>query len=455
MTPTEVRRLAWDGDLGQARQALRRCLEASADRDHVAWGRVAEELGEVDAALAEFEASGAEGLAALEALRRDLEDAAPVAEAVSEQGPSEVSLARFVHTFGGREGVHARQWHDPAAGGGYSPVHAPLTPELVRAHVQGTTTVGAYPIRLDGTVTWFCVDLDLTRKALTAAGADVDRRAALQRELAAGASEVAARLSQLGLRCLAEDSGNKGRHFWGLLDAPLPADLVHRFGRRLARALQPKSAKLHIEFFPKQGRVPPGGLGNLVKLPLGIHRRSGRRSVLLDAALRPADDPWAALRGAPRLGRADLLRALTTLRDDAPARPPAEPTATPDAAPVASPESLRSLPAVARILARCPVLATLVERALTERRLTHDEQVVLLHSVGHVAEATDALNALLAFCPEVPSSAFMKRPHRGHPISCARIRARVPDTTCRLDCHCDFGDLRGRYPCPLLHGRSS
>jgi len=32
-----------------------------------------------------------------------------------------------------------------------------------------------------------------------------------------------------------------------------------------------------VELFPKQSRVPTGSLGNLIKLPLSFHRKTGRR----------------------------------------------------------------------------------------------------------------------------------------------------------------------------------
>ena len=34
--------------------------------------------------------------------------------------------------------------------------------------------------------------------------------------------------------------------------------------------------------FPKQIKVVEGGFGNLVKLPLGVHRKTGQRSYFLD-----------------------------------------------------------------------------------------------------------------------------------------------------------------------------
>ena len=67
-----------------------------------------------------------------------------------EHGGSAVPPA-FEALFSGREGVYARQWARPSGEGGYTPVHEPLTPAVIRNHLLGTFTAGLYPIRLDGT----------------------------------------------------------------------------------------------------------------------------------------------------------------------------------------------------------------------------------------------------------------------------------------------------------------
>ncbi len=437
MSPDEVRRLAWSGRLDEALAALREALQAE-PRDHLAWARVDQELAQPALAEAEYALAGAEP-EGLEIAEPD----APPPEAAPVQ-PEDADLARFVHLFGGREGVHARQWYEPGRGGGYSPVRAPLTVELVRAHLAGKVTLGAYTLRLDDTVTWFCLDLDIRRKALEAAGDDVHRRAHLEQRMREACEAIQVGLERLRLPAIVEDSGFKGRHFWGLLAEPLPAELVHRFGKRLLRALRPAAPELNLEFFPKQGHVPPGGVGNLVKLPLGVHRRSGRRSAFLDASQAPCTDPWARLRAAPKLDRGALLAAFTALRD----APEAPDDTLPDPPEQNGPPDLR---AAAEILTGCPVLQSLTDKAAGERRASHDEQIVLIHTLGHLPEVIEGLNALFAWCPEVPPRNHVQRPLRGHPISCAKIRARVPQLTSGLPCHCDFGDLRGHYPTPLLH----
>ena len=99
----------------------------------------------------------------------------------------------------------------------------------------------------------------------------------------------------------------------------------------------------------------------------------------------------------------------------------------------------------------CPVLNTLVRRALSERVLSHDEQVVVRHSLGHVPRGVDAVNYVLGGCPGTKAHVLLKRPLTGNPISCPRIRQRVPHVTREVACHCEFGAHADHYPTPLLH----
>jgi hypothetical protein len=46
----------------------------------------------------------------------------------------------------------------------------------------------------------------------------------------------------------------------------------------------------------------------------------------------------------------------------------------------------------------------------------------------------------------------MGRPHRGSPVSCAKIRQRLPELAKRLPCDCTFPS-EGSYANPTLHAR--
>jgi hypothetical protein len=383
--------------------------------------------------------------------------------------PSDADAVRFAHLFAGRENVYARQWAAPGGDGGYSPVHEPFTVHVARNHLLGSVTVGIYPVRLDNTVTFFAFDVDINKRALVRARGSVAEARRLKDLVSREARRLQDELAALGVPALLEDSGYKGRHLWVFLTEPEDGGVVRTFGALFLGAFPVSGRDLHVEFFPKQASTG-GGVGNLIKLPLGIHRRTGRRSRLLrpDGSAEP--DPHGALRRQPRLGRAALHGAIQALkaRAIAPAREeppetdeesgaaPAEAAARevqafPTPAPSWTIADFQTNPEVGRILAHCPVLDALREKVERHRRLTHEEQVVLMHSLGHSGAGVLAVNYLLEACVDVPPTVRLQTPLSGNPISCPKIRKRIPHVTGSLPCNCLFDFAPGHYPTPRLH----
>jgi hypothetical protein len=379
--------------------------------------------------------------------------------------------ARFMHLFAGREDYHARQWRDGSEEGrsGYSPLRAPLTPEVIAAHLGGSITVGVYLLRLDQTAMFFCLDIDIRRKALEQASTPAELHE-LRRLVHDATMEMQARLTQAGLPLLMEDSGYKGRHLWGFLKEPVPGAMLHRFGRTLRAFVGNLDPRLSLEFFPKQESVAAGGLGNLVKLPLGVHLVSGRRSTLMQDGNVVAN-PWPVLHGIRRFSRSELMDIQTHIRattgghthvvstgprraepdsSGAKSHPGGSDLGQGEARPLRL-EDLKADPNFTAQLQGCPVLASLVEQATVQRRLSHHERVVIIHSLGHLAGGVDAVNAILAMCPDTPRQDRLQRMLRGHPISCGRIRERIPETTSRLPCACEFAPSDVLYPTPSRH----
>ncbi len=401
----------------------------------------------------------------LAALRAGSLEAAPPIESVAPQAAVQdpylaattEDLIRFLHLFAGREDVHARQWADGDQGG-YSPVKRPLTPDLLRAHLAGDHTLGVYPLRLDQTVLFFALDLDINKRAIDRARGDLEASKKLRLAVHHEGLRIQARCTELGLPGVLEDSGYKGRHYWIFLREPTEAELVVRLAQALVQHLRPADPNLHIEFFPKQCRASKGAaLGNLIKLPLGFHRRSMRRALLLDAQGRRVADPWEYLRRVPRLSREPLLDAFGRLREGA---PPVEvvPEAAPGPVAIGLPQpdlfteaDFESRGELRHLLGHCAVLGRLVHQALHERRLSYDESVVLRHSLGHLPVGPLAVNYLFGRCPEVRGDLFMKSALAGNPISCPAIRKRIGHISSAVPCHCAFYSRPDHYPTPLLH----
>ena len=122
-----------------------------------------------------------------------------------------------------------------------------LTFPLLAGHLLGRWTLGTYLLdQVSGCA--FAVF-------------DADQEDGLER-LAALSTELAGQ----GIPSLLETS-RRGGHLWIHLAQPTPASAVRAW-------LLPFALAYDVEFYPKQDVLPGGGCGSLIRLPLGVHRRS-------------------------------------------------------------------------------------------------------------------------------------------------------------------------------------
>lgn len=378
----------------------------------------------------------------------------------SEHEPDEAFLALFQERFQGREGVYARQWVNPNGMTGYSPVREPLSLKAVKVHFQGGHTLGIYPLRMDNTVFFAAFDLDLSPPVLKgcAPGSAGWKEAMVQME--SYADLLQGRAEQMGLTLHRVDSGYKGLHLWALFSEPVPAKQARQMCKVIAMGITvPPSVR--YEIFPKQSTLPSDGLGNLIKVPLGVHRKTGRRAWFTGAE-RTWEGQREYLRSATLLNRDQLSDCQEAYADQELATLTAADELVLTATDVDT--SLRSVPEpepplyhpenddqLQLLLSRCVTLRALVARVDHVGQLEHDEIRVLTHTVGHLASGPNAVNWLLARCLQTDPALFMKRPLRGNPMSCATIRARIPEVTSNVPCDCRFANNGGLYPTPSLH----
>lgn len=167
-----------------------------------------------------------------------------------------------------------------------------LLPATINQHVIGQKTIGVYQLGDADTVKWLCLDIDKDKTL----GKDIDP-ASLQQNAQDQVRALVKQAVKMGLKPAVEDSGNRGYHLWIFFVAPVPASLAQAIGHFLVNNV-PVNDGLHIEIFPKQ--VSAKSLGNLVKLPLGVHLKSGRRSAFVNRNFEPIADQQAFLTSAPR-----------------------------------------------------------------------------------------------------------------------------------------------------------
>jgi hypothetical protein len=389
-----------------------------------------------------------------EQVREDVEHPEQIA-------PQQHHLVTFTSLFAGREGSYARQWVSPTGESGYTPVEEPLSLRVAENHIAGNYTIGVYPVRLDNTVNFIAFDFDVAKFAVNKAITSERAWNSVMGKVHAVACRLMDEAAANDIPVYLEDSGFKGRHAWIFLETPVQAGVAKRFGETLVSRLSPIPSEVTVEVFPKQASVRKGGLGNLIKLPLGIHRRTGKRALFIEPSGEAVADQLNLLETVSRANRRQIYGLIQRLH--------AAPTPA-----VASPthESVESMPEPARepelpvsheeynldldtqfqfLVSKCAVVRAIVDSANRTSMLSRDETQVLIHTLGHLDRGPDAVNEIFRRCVNADLSLMLKSRLRGNPMSCPKIRTRVPELTSRVPCNCVFDLSVNLYPTPLIH----
>lgn len=366
----------------------------------------------------------------------------------------EAFLVLFQDRFQGREGVYARQWVDPKGLTGYNPIREPFSVQAVKNHLQGNHTVGIYPLRMDNTVFFAAFDLDLSSAVVRANAPGSSGWREAYEDLEGYADLLEGKAHEMGLTLHRADSGFKGTHLWAFFAEPIPAKLARQMCKTIAHGIS-VPANVRTEIFPKQNALPVDGLGNLIKIPLGVHRKTGRRAWFRGAA--PEMKAQREYLKNARLIHREKLQLSQEIVSNQELNHHLDQVETDrqELALVPQPEPEVYLPdaddELQRLLGRCVTLRVLDAKVSQTGQLTHDEIKVLTHTIGHLATGPQAVNHLLSRCLETDPSLFLKSPLRGNPMGCSKIRARIPEITSTVACDCRFHHRGGLYPTPVLH----
>ncbi|MHC1595433.1 MAG: CRISPR-associated primase-polymerase type A1 [Candidatus Syntropharchaeales archaeon] len=344
----------------------------------------------------------------------------------------------FLSIFRGREDFFACQWVDEKGRRGFSHVSRPLNLTEIKHHLGGEETIGLYLMDEEDRVRLSAIDIDINQKALLEYAKDEGEVAKLHQLTQNDAVRMASICDDLEIPFLIEDSGYKGRHLWFFFDAPIPARLARSFLKFVIERAGNPSHGVHWEIFPDRDKVRGEGFGPLIKLPLGIHKRTNRRSLFLDREGDPLQNQIAVPSEIGHVTQARIEEILLTYG------------AKPKAAPTRKTES----PLVESLLSGCNVVNYLVKKARDTHYLDNSERVTLLYTLGHLGkEGKDFLHETISNCINYDYNFTEKkiRKIKPYPISCARIREKHEDIALKLGCNCHLKIPPRGYPSPVLH----
>lgn len=217
-------------------------------------------------------------------------------------------VTRLANVFFQRRDLYARQIED----GSYICVREPLTETLVRDHVRGKLTLGTYVLDAESRARFIAFDADDEATFDT---------------LVAAAAGLQSERSPVYL-----ERSRRGGHLWLFLPDAMPGAEARAFSRGIIAhfGLPP------LELFPKQDQLS-NGPGSLIRLPFGVHRKSGQRYPFVT----PGGEPIAATLAYQMQLLSEPLRVpqpvFARFRDMA-----SEPTKTPVFNPVDAPSGTLS-----------------------------------------------------------------------------------------------------------------
>lgn len=223
-------------------------------------------------------------------------------------------IAIFRRLFRGRTDAYPIRWENKTGRSGYAPACAnewrvgvcekprikcsdcdhrlliPLTDQIIYDHLSGRKTLGVYPLLTDDTCYFLAVDFD-------------------EADWKADAIAFVQSCKELHIPVSLEISrSGKGAHAWVFFESAIPARDARRLGSAIISHTCSRTHQLLLtsydRLFPNQDRMPKGGFGNLIALPLQKIPRDNGYSVFVDDSFTPYLDQW------------EYLSCVTTLSQD-------------------------------------------------------------------------------------------------------------------------------------------
>jgi hypothetical protein len=143
--------------------------------------------------------------------------------------------------------------------------------EVIKKHLDGTVTIGAYQFNLKNEVKWICYDIDSHAPKGVIETADEIRKRDEKAEY--NMVRLCNFFTNNDIPYLLEKSGSPhSYHIWIFLK-PVDGKKANYFA-----IMTKKESGVECEIFPKQDRIGSDGYGNLVKVPLATHRKHMTKS---------------------------------------------------------------------------------------------------------------------------------------------------------------------------------
>lgn len=362
--------------------------------------------------------------------------------------PAGVSIQDYMDLFVGREDTYARETCSAGNKRMSEQVPEPLTEEMIRQHLSGDAILGTYVQRPNGTSKYVVFDIDISKKILLQYDYKSSEFTAYKQNAAEYALELRKILQKMGMTGYIEDSGFRGYHVWVFFTGWIPVRYINRFTECVQKELGNSGDSITMEFFPNGARIRAGKFGQKIRLPLGVHIRTGNRSYFVDRQFRPVTDYKEYFSGVAKYSLNAVQKVLGMYLPETKEQEELKEVDT-------DLEKFGTLPETVRIvLEKCSLMRYLCQKAASTGYLSHFERMSILYVFGHMGdEGREFVHAVMSFTLnyqyDTTEKFILKIPEK--PISCAKLREQYKLITAEYGCSCNFKRTKNCYPSPVLH----
>ena len=362
--------------------------------------------------------------------------------------PAQVNIQDYMDLFVGREDTYARETYGAGNKHMSEQVPEPLTEEMIRQHLSGDVILGTYVQRPNGTSKYVVFDIDISKKILLQYDYGSSEFTVYKQNAAEYASKLCKIFRRMGMNGYIEDSGFRGYHVWIFFTGWIPVRYINRFTECVQKELGDSGNGITMEFFPNSARIRTGKFGQKIRLPLGVHIRTGNRSYFVDMKFRPITDYKDYFSGVAKYSLNAVQKVLGMYLPETKEQ---EKYKEVDA----DLEKFGTLPETVRIvLEKCSLMRYLCQKAASTGYLSHFERMSILHVFGHMGdEGREFVHTVMAFTLnyqyDTTEKFILKIPEK--PISCAKLREQYKLITAEYGFSCNFKRTKNCYPSPVLH----
>jgi len=146
----------------------------------------------------------------------------------------------------------------------YKVINQTFSDDIIKKHLKGLITVGSFQVEpKSNKVKWICFDFD-----------------GIIEEEFEKAKRLFEKILSKGMNPILEFSGRRGFHIWLFIE-PVDLSVARQF------ALEISKNEIISDIYPKNSKIEKNGYGTQVKLPLGVHRASNKRSYFFNSNFKP------------------------------------------------------------------------------------------------------------------------------------------------------------------------